>query len=208
MYIKSISHKFILTEHGRFHTGEVPNNCDVCKKYLHRNLYWQSTWWFTLVKDHIIVMCGEMFCTDMYINRTHEGSHWRKGLYMWCVRRKFANKFIMTEHMKNWRFPWEIPYNCDVWKCSTHKCILTEHTRANTEEMPYNRTVFRTFILHRHVYWQNIGGFILGKYTIIVMCVEIKLHRKFYWQDTWDSNWWKKTYNCDLWGKDLHINVY
>ena len=51
MYIKSISHKFILTEHGRFHTGEVPNNCDVCKKIFAQKF---------ILTEHMMVHTGEI----------------------------------------------------------------------------------------------------------------------------------------------------
>ena len=37
MYRTKNAYKFILTEHGRFYTGEISNNCMCVKKDFHRN---------------------------------------------------------------------------------------------------------------------------------------------------------------------------
>ena len=63
VYRKSYTHKYILTEHMRFHIGEVPYNCDVCRKRFAQK--------FRLT-EHMMVHTGERpYKCDLWGNVFH-----------------------------------------------------------------------------------------------------------------------------------------
>ena len=67
-----------------FTGGEVPYNCDVCRKrYSHKFRLTEHMMVYTVERPYICDlwgfiwadMCGKV-CTENYNDRTHEGSYW------------------------------------------------------------------------------------------------------------------------------------